>query len=149
LRPVSVSARRPAPAGRAARVLRLDLLERRVLHRHHGMQQVRERQLLGKHAGSDERVNSRRRVPAVMPGEIERCARRVYEFHRAGDLKRRRSRDGRIPTWDELPEPERCRLIAAYWRSRSSYDVGRREPREVAITIEPRELASAADFPQP
>jgi hypothetical protein len=77
-------------------------------------------------------------------GEIERCARRVYELHRAGDLKRRRSSEGGIPTWDELPEPERSRIIAAYWRARASYDVGRREPREVAITVEPHALASAA-----
>jgi hypothetical protein len=89
-------------------------------------------------------MHPEQRSPA---GEIERCARRVYELHRAGDLKRRRSSERRIPTWDELPEPERSRMIAAYWRARSSYDVGRREPREVAITAQPRALASAADFP--
>ncbi len=64
---------------------------------------------------------------------LEHCARRVYELHRACDTKRRRSHEGRIPTWDELSEPERCRLIVGYWRTRSSYDAGRREPCEVKI----------------
>ncbi len=52
---------------------------------------------------------------------LEALARRVYELHR-----------GR-PAWDELPEAERSRLIATYWRARSGYDQGRREPREVRI----------------
>jgi hypothetical protein len=38
-----------------------------------------------------------------------------------------------IPTRDELDEPTRSRLIAAYWRARASYDAGRREAREVRI----------------
>lgn len=65
---------------------------------------------------------------------LEDCARRVYELHRARDTKRRRSHEGRIPTWDELPESARCRLIVTYWRVRSSYDIGRLIPREVRIT---------------
>lgn len=70
----------------------------------------------------------------MTPGELEACARRVYELHRAGAAKHRRSHEGRIPTWDELPEPKRSRLIAAYWRVRWSYDAGRRPPREVRVT---------------
>jgi hypothetical protein len=70
----------------------------------------------------------------VKPGELELLARRVYALHRARDLQRkRRSSEGRIPTWDELDEPTRSRLIAAYWRTRSSYDAGRKLPREVRI----------------
>lgn len=65
---------------------------------------------------------------------IEACARRVYELHRAKDARRRRSHEGPIPTWDELPEPARSQLIAAYWRARSSYDAGRADPHEVPIT---------------
>lgn len=65
--------------------------------------------------------------------DIEACARRVYELHRARDAKRGRSREGRIPAWDELSEPTRSRLIASYWRARSSYEGGRREPREVRV----------------
>lgn len=65
---------------------------------------------------------------------LETCARRVYELHRARYARRRRSHEGRIPTWGELPEPARSHLIAAYWRARSSYDAGRRDPREVRIT---------------
>jgi len=68
-----------------------------------------------------------------MSVDIEDCARRVYELARAGDTTRRRSSEGRIPTWDELPEAARSRLIVAYWRVRSSYDVGRQLPREVRI----------------
>ena len=83
-------------------------------------------------------------MTGLSSGEIERCARRVYELHRAGDLKRRRSREGRIPTWDDLPEPERSRRIAAYWRARSSYDAGRREPREVEITASTPTASAAA-----
>jgi len=64
---------------------------------------------------------------------LETCARRVYELHRARDVARGRSRT-RIPTWDELAESTRSALIAVYWRTRSSYDAGRRDPREVAIT---------------
>lgn len=64
--------------------------------------------------------------------DLEQLARRVYELHRAGAVKRGRSRT-RIPNWDELPEPARSSLIAAYWRTRASYDAGRREPREVRI----------------
>lgn len=67
-------------------------------------------------------------------GDIEACARRIYELHRVHEAKHRRSNDGRIPAWDEMPEPARCALIAAYWRVRSSYDASRREPREVRIT---------------
>ena len=63
--------------------------------------------------------------------DLEQLARRVYELHRARDVKRGRSRT-RIPNWDELPSPARS-LIAAYWRTRASYDAGRREPREVRI----------------
>lgn len=69
----------------------------------------------------------------MLSGELEACARRVYDLHRARDAKRRRSNEGRIPAWDELPESARSAAIAAYWRARSSYDAGRREPREVAI----------------
>lgn len=59
---------------------------------------------------------------------LEACASRVYELHRH-----------RVP-WDSLPEPERCALIVAYWRARSGYEQGRRQPREVRI---------AADRPAP
>lgn len=52
---------------------------------------------------------------------IEALARRVYELHRCH------------PPWDALPEATRSRLIAAYWRTRASYEQGRREPREVRI----------------
>jgi hypothetical protein len=69
-----------------------------------------------------------------MTGELEACARGVYELHLARDLRRkRRSSEGQIPTWDELDEPTRSRLIATYWRARSSYDAGRRPVREVRI----------------
>ena len=64
---------------------------------------------------------------------LEVCARRVYELHRARDVRCGRSR-APIPTWDQLDEPTRSQLIAAYWRARSSYDAGRREVREVRIT---------------
>ena len=57
-------------------------------------------------------------------------ARHAYELHRARDARRSRTR---IPTWDELPEPERSALIARYWRARASYETGRREAREVRI----------------
>lgn len=63
---------------------------------------------------------------------LESLARRVYELHRARDVSRGRCR-GPVPTWDQLPEPTRSRLIAAYWRTRSSYDAGRRPPRETRI----------------
>ena len=63
---------------------------------------------------------------------LEALARRVYELHRARDAQRGRSRVS-IPTWDQLDEPTRSRLIAAYWRARSSYDVGRRPVREVQL----------------
>lgn len=63
---------------------------------------------------------------------LEALARRVHEFHRARDVRRGRSRVP-IPTWDQLDEPTRSRLIAAYWRARSSYDAGRQLPREVRI----------------
>jgi len=67
-------------------------------------------------------------------GELEAYARRVYELHRAQDLQRkRRSSEGRIPTWEELDEPTRTQLIAAYWRARASYEVGRRPVREVPL----------------
>jgi hypothetical protein len=56
----------------------------------------------------------------------------VYELDRASDVRRGRSRV-RIPTWDQLDEPTRSRLIAAYWRVRSSYDAGRTLPRELPI----------------
>lgn len=69
-----------------------------------------------------------------MSGEIETCARRVYELQREQDLKRQRSGAGRIPTWDELPESERCRLIVAYWRVHSQYETGRSEPTESKIS---------------
>jgi hypothetical protein len=65
-------------------------------------------------------------------GELERCARRVYELHRERDVRRGRG-GAPIPTWGELDEPTRSRLIATYWRVRSSYDLGRREAREVRI----------------
>jgi len=64
---------------------------------------------------------------------LEVCARRVYELHRARDVQRGRSR-APIPTWGQLDEPTRSQMIAAYWRAQSSYDVGRREVREVRIT---------------
>jgi hypothetical protein len=64
--------------------------------------------------------------------DLERCARRVYELHRARDVRRGRSR-APIPTWEQLDEAARSRLIAEYWRARSSYDAGRRLPREVRI----------------
>jgi len=52
---------------------------------------------------------------------IEDCARRVYELHRARDLRRkRRSNEGRIPTWGELDEPTRSQMIAEYWRAWST-----------------------------
>jgi len=63
---------------------------------------------------------------------LEALARRVYELHRARDVRRGRSR-APIPTWDQLDEPARCRLITAYWRTRASYEVGRKQPREVRI----------------
>lgn len=70
----------------------------------------------------------------VARNHLEFCARRVYALQRAAGLKRRRRpHEGRIPAWDELPEPVRSRLIADYWRVRASYDVGRREPSEVRI----------------
>lgn len=53
--------------------------------------------------------------------DLEACARRVYELHH-----------GRVP-WDALPEATRSRLIAAYWRTRSSYEAGRQVPRETRI----------------
>ena len=70
--------------------------------------------------------------PRFAPGELEALARRVYELHRERDLARGRNR-ARIPTWPELDEPTRSQLIATYWRARASYEVGRREPREVRI----------------
>lgn len=51
---------------------------------------------------------------------LEALARRVYELHRGVG-------------WDALPEATRSALIAAYWRARSGYEVGRTEPREVRI----------------
>lgn len=66
--------------------------------------------------------------------DLEVCARRIYELGRERDVRRGRSR-ARIPTWDDLPEDERSRLIAAYWRARAQYDAGRREPREVRISV--------------
>jgi hypothetical protein len=62
---------------------------------------------------------------------IEACARRVYELHRDRDVQRGRGRV-KIPTRNELDEPTRSRLIAAYWRSASGY--GRAEAREVRIS---------------
>lgn len=64
--------------------------------------------------------------------DLETCARRVYELHRALDVRRGRSR-APIPTWDQLDESTRGRLVAAYQRTRASYDAGRRPPREVRI----------------
>jgi hypothetical protein len=63
---------------------------------------------------------------------LEVLARCVYELHRARDVQRGWSRVP-ILTWDQLDEPTRSRLIAAYWRARSSYDAGRQLPREVRI----------------
>lgn len=63
---------------------------------------------------------------------LETLARRAYEIHRDRDVKRGRSHV-KIPTWDELDEPARSRLIAEYWRARASYGVGRHQPREVRI----------------
>jgi hypothetical protein len=40
-------------------------------------------------------------------------------------------------------DPDLGRLIAAYWRARASYDVGRRLPREVRIG--PASLAAARE----
>lgn len=54
---------------------------------------------------------------------LESLARRVYELYCARDVSRSRCR-GPVPTWDQLPEPT---------RTRSSYDAGRRPPRETRI----------------
>jgi hypothetical protein len=50
---------------------------------------------------------------ARLAGDLETCARHVYELHRARDIALGRSREP-IPTWGELDEPTRSRLIAAY-----------------------------------
>src|SRR5215510_13083527 len=78
------------------------------------------------HVQRSQRVDRR---PVAEHVAIERR----HELHRARDTKRRRSHEGRIPTWDELDEPARSALIAAYWRARSSYDAARQSPREVVI----------------
>jgi hypothetical protein len=67
-----------------------------------------------------------------MTRDLEACARRVYELHRAREVRRGRSR-APIPTWHQLDESTRCRLIAAYWRARSQYDAGRGSPREIKL----------------
>jgi hypothetical protein len=64
--------------------------------------------------------------------DLGALAQRVYDLHRDRDVRRGRSRT-RIPTWVELDEPTRSRLIATYWRARAQYDAGRSEPREVDI----------------
>lgn len=59
--------------------------------------------------------------PERVTANLEACARRVYELHRSW------------PPWSALPEAERSRLIAAYWRVRSRYEIGRQLPRESRI----------------
>lgn len=66
-------------------------------------------------------------------GEEAGLARRVYELHRAKDVKRGRSRVP-IPTWEQLTEEQRDALVTGYARTRRAYDRGRRLPRETKLS---------------
>jgi hypothetical protein len=46
-----------------------------------------------------------------MSRNLETCARRVHELHRASDVRSGLSR-ARIPIWDELPEAAISALIS-------------------------------------